>query len=69
MILQSVKLSDLRLLPLNEGKVESAAIDQLAADITAHGLLQNLVVYADGSKFAVTAGGRPYRTLKQLEKA
>ena len=69
MTLQSVKLSDLRLSPLNVRKVKPAAIDQLAADIAAHGLLQNLVVYADGNKFAVAAGGRRYRALKQLEKA
>jgi ParB family chromosome partitioning protein len=69
MTLQSVKLSDLRLSPLNVRKVKPAAIDQLAADIAAHGLLQNLVVYADGGKFAVAAGGRRYRALKQLEKA
>ena len=69
MTLQTVKLSQLRLSPLNVRHVKPKAIDQLAADIAAHGLLQNLVVYAEGGKFAVAAGGRRYRALKQLEKA
>ena len=69
MTLQTVKLSQLRLSPLNVRRVKPKAIDQLAADISAHGLLQNLVVYAEGGKFAVAAGGRRYRALKQLEKA
>ena len=69
MTLQTVKLSQLRLSPLNVRHVKPKAIDQLAADISAHGLLQNLVVYAEGDKFAVAAGGRRYRALKQLEKA
>ena len=69
MTIQTVKLSQLRLSPLNVRHVKPRAIDQLAADIAAHGLLQNLVVYAEGSKFEVAAGGRRYRALKQLEKA
>ena len=69
MTIQTVKLSQLRLSPLNVRRVKPKAIDQLAADIAAHGLLQNLVVYAEGGKFAVAAGGRRYRALKQLEKA
>jgi ParB family chromosome partitioning protein len=31
--------------------------------------LQNLVVYAEGNRFEVAAGGRRYRAFKQLEKA
>ena len=69
MTLQTVKLSQLRLSPLNVRRVKPKAIDQLAADILAHGQLQNLVVYAEGKRFEVAAGGRRYRALKQLEKA
>ena len=46
MTLQTVKLSQLRLSPLNVRRVKPKAIDQLAADMLAHGQLQNLVVYA-----------------------
>ena len=56
MTLQTVKLSQLRLSPLNVRRVKPKAIDQLAADIAAHGLLQNLVVYAEGNRFEVAAG-------------
>ena len=69
MTLQTVKLSQLRLSPLNVRRVKPKAIDQLAADMLAHGQLQNLVVYAEGNRFEVAAGGRRYRALKQLEKA
>ena len=69
MTLQTVKLSQLRLSPLNVRRVKPKAIDQLAADILAHGQLQNLVVYAEGKCFEVAAGGRRYRAFKQLEKA
>lgn len=69
MTLQTVKLSQLRLSPLNIRRVKPKAIDQLAADIMAHGQLQNLVVYAEGNRFEVAAGGRRYRAFKQLEKA
>ena len=69
MTLQTVKLSQLRLSPLNVRRVKPKAIDQLAADMLAHGQLQNLVVYAEGNRFEVAAGGRRYRAFKQLEKA
>ena len=69
MTLQTVKLSQLRLSPLNVRRVKPKAIDQLAADMLAHGQLQNLVVYAEGNRFDVAAGGRRYRAFKQLEKA
>ena len=69
MTLQTVKLSQLRLSPLNVRRVKPKAIDQLASDMLAHGQLQNLVVYAEGNRFEVAAGGRRYRALKQLEKA
>ncbi len=67
-MLQTVKLSQLRLSPHNARKVKTKAIDQLAADMLAHGQLQNLVVYAEGKRFEVTAGGRRYRALKLLER-
>jgi ParB family transcriptional regulator, chromosome partitioning protein len=69
MSLVEVKLSQLRLSPLNVRKVKPSAIDSLAADIAAHGLLQNLLVYEEDGKMHVFAGGRRYRALKQLEKA
>lgn len=69
MTLQTVKLSQLRLSPLNVRRVKPKAIDQLAADMLAHGQLQNLVVYVEGNRFEVAAGGRRYRAFKQLEKA
>lgn len=69
MTLQTVKLSQLRLSPLNVRRVKPKAIDQLAADLQAHGQLQNLVVYAESNRFEVAAGGRRYRAFKQLEKA
>lgn len=69
MSVQTVKLSQLSLSPLNVRRVKPRAIDQLAADIAAHGQIQNLVVYAEGSRFKVAAGGRRYRAFKQLEKA
>jgi ParB family transcriptional regulator, chromosome partitioning protein len=69
MSLVEVKLSQLRLSPLNVRKVKPSAIDSLAADIAAHGLLQNLLVYEEEGKIHVFAGGRRYRALKQLEKS
>jgi len=69
MTLQTVKLSQLRLSPLNVWRVKPKAIDQLAADMLAHGQLQNLVVFAEGNRFEIAAGGRRYRAFKQLEKA
>ena len=69
MTLQTVKLSQLRLSPLNVRRVKPSQIDQLAADIAAHGQLQNLIVYAEEGQFMVAAGGRRYRALKQLQKA
>lgn len=43
-------------------------IDELAASIKAHGLQQNLVVKAEGKKFAVVAGGQRLKALLQLAK-
>ena len=41
------KLSQLRLSPLNQRRVKPSAVEAMADDIEAHGLLQNLVAYED----------------------
>ena len=64
----TVKLSQLRLSPLNQRRVKPSAIESMADDIAAHGLLQNLVAYEDEGLFYVFAGGRRYRGLKELAK-
>jgi ParB family chromosome partitioning protein len=69
MTLQTAKLSQLRLAPENVRKVKPAQIDQLAADLLAHGQIQNVVGYAEGKYLYVSAGGRRYRAFKRLEKA
>ncbi|MFC3439639.1 ParB/Srx family N-terminal domain-containing protein [Sphingobium rhizovicinum] len=61
MAIITVKLSQLRLSPLNSRRVKPSAIDSMADDIAAHGLLQNLVVYEEDDLFWVFAGGRRYR--------
>ncbi|MEE3156385.1 MAG: ParB/Srx family N-terminal domain-containing protein, partial [Pseudomonadota bacterium] len=68
MAIITVKLSQLRLSPLNSRRVKPSAIDSMADDIAAHGLLQNLVVYEEDDLFWVFAGGRRYRALKELVK-
>lgn len=62
------KLSQLRLSPLNQRRIKPAAIESMADDIHAHGLLQNLVAYEEDGLFWVFAGGRRYRGLKELVK-
>lgn len=62
------KLSQLRLSPLNQRRVKPSAIESMADDIQAHGLLQNLVAYEDEGLLWVFAGGRRYRALKVLLK-
>ncbi len=69
MTIQTVKLSQLILSAHNVRKVKPKDIESLAADMAAHGQLQNLVGYVDGTKLAVCAGGRRYRALKMLAKA
>ena len=69
MTLQIAKLSQLRLAPENVRKVRPNQIDQLAADLLAHGQIQNVVGYAEGNYLYVSAGGRRYRAFKKLEKA
>ncbi|HWR53959.1 MAG TPA: ParB/RepB/Spo0J family partition protein [Bryobacteraceae bacterium] len=70
-------MTDITNIPLNkltawEGNVRKvqnkASIDELAASIKAHGLLQSLVVITDGKKFAVSAGGRRLVALQKLAK-
>lgn len=61
-------LRDLRLSPLNVRKAKPSAIEALAADIAAHGLLQNLIGYEEDGKVRICAGGRRYRALKLLAK-
>ncbi|CDO38808.1 ParB/RepB/Spo0J family partition protein [Novosphingobium sp. KN65.2] len=62
-----VKLSQLRLSPLNVRKVEPTGIEPLAADILAHGIIQSLAVYEEEGKFWVFAGGRRLRALELLK--
>lgn len=64
----TIKLSQLRISPLNQRHVKPSAIESMADDIAAHGLLQNLVAYEDEGLFYVFAGGRRYRGLKELVK-
>jgi ParB family chromosome partitioning protein len=70
-------MTDITNIPLNkltawEGnvrKTQNKGIDELAASIAAHGLLQSLVVRKDGKKFAVVAGNRRLAALSALLKA
>lgn len=62
------KLSQLRLSPLNQRRVKPSAVEAMADDIDAHGLLQNLVAYEEDGLLWVFAGGRRYRGLKVLVK-
>jgi len=70
--------SDITNIPLNkltawEGNVRKTqnkgSIDELAANIKAIGLQQNLIVTKDGKKFAVVAGRRRLTALQKLAKA
>lgn len=67
--LRMIPLDQLELSPLNVRKVAASAADdaELLASIRETGIKQNLVVHAlsDG-KFAVDAGGRRLKALKQL---
>lgn len=62
------KLSQLRLSPLNQRRVKPSAIEAMADDLDAHGLIQNLVAYEEDGLLWVFAGGRRYRGLKVLVK-
>jgi ParB family chromosome partitioning protein len=68
MAIITTKLSQLRLSPLNQRRVKPSAVEAMADDIHAHGLLQNLVAYEEDGLLWVFAGGRRYRGLKELVK-
>lgn len=68
MAIITAKLSQLRLSPLNQRRIKPSAIESMADDIHAHGLLQNLVAYEEDGLLWVFAGGRRYRGLKELVK-
>lgn len=67
---QSIPLSKLAPSPLNARRIEKkVAVDELAASIEAHGLLQGLTVVEVGDdKYQVSAGGRRLAALKLLAK-
>jgi ParB family chromosome partitioning protein len=69
MTISTVKLSQLRLSPLNVRTGKAQAIEALTQDIAAHGIIQSLSVYEDEGKYHVFAGGRRFRALKRLQKA
>lgn len=71
-------MNDIINIPLNKltawtGNVRKtkngASLDELAASIKTHGLLQSLVVRKDGKKFAVVAGSRRLEALASLAKS
>ncbi|WP_282053174.1 ParB/RepB/Spo0J family partition protein [Phaeobacter inhibens] len=67
--LRMIPLDQLELSPLNVRKVAASAADdaELLASIRENGIKQNLVVHViSGEKFAVDAGGRRLKALKQL---
>jgi ParB/RepB/Spo0J family partition protein len=67
---QSIPLSKLAPSPLNARRIEKkVAVEELAASIEAHGLLQGLTVVEVGDgKYQVSAGGRRLAALKLLAK-
>ena len=67
--LRMIPLDQLELSPLNVRKVAASVADdaELLASIRENGIKQNLVVHAlSDAKFAVDAGGRRLKALKQL---
>ncbi|MDY7524266.1 ParB/RepB/Spo0J family partition protein [Sphingomonas sp. 10B4] len=71
-MIQSVKVKNLSLSKDNVRKTNrETGLDSLAADIAAHGLLQNLVVtpLKRAGHFSVKAGGRRLRALQRLIEA
>ncbi|HUN95500.1 MAG TPA: ParB/Srx family N-terminal domain-containing protein [Bradyrhizobium sp.] len=70
MKIKTIALTDLVPSPANARKTGARiGIDELAASIEAHGLLQNLQVReAASGKFEVVAGGRRLAALKVLAK-
>lgn len=77
MTIQTIPLDRLALAEGNVRRTAAeASLDELAASIEAHGLLQNLSVRevqgTDGTttgRYEVVAGGRRYRALKRLAQA
>lgn len=66
----TVPLHDLAPSPRNVRKTGGMSIEELAASIRAHGLLQNLNVTESGrGKYGVVAGARRLRALQQLATA
>jgi ParB/RepB/Spo0J family partition protein len=67
---QSIPLKALQPSPLNARRTGKAeAVEELAASISAHGLLQGLsVVAVEGGRYQVCAGGRRLAALKLLQK-
>jgi ParB/RepB/Spo0J family partition protein len=67
---QMIALKALTPSPLNARRIDKKiAIDELAASILAHGLLQGLsVVAVEGDRYQVSAGGRRLAALKLLLK-
>lgn len=68
-MIQPIPLSKLTASVHNVRKTGGQNIDDLAASIRAHGLLENLVVVGKGGKYEVVAGGRRHRALQQILKA
>lgn len=65
--IQTIPLAKLSLSPHNARKTGGTHVEDLAASILAHGLLQNLTVTPAGDdKFEVVAGGRRLRALQLL---
>ncbi|MCU0886150.1 MAG: ParB/RepB/Spo0J family partition protein [Beijerinckiaceae bacterium] len=67
---QFIPLKALQPSPLNARKTgKKEAVEELAASIAAHGLLQGLTVVAvEGGRYQVSAGGRRLAALKLLQK-
>jgi len=68
-VIQPIPLSKLTASSHNVRKTGGLNIDDLAASIRAHGLLENLIVVGKGGKYEVVAGGRRHRALQQILKA
>lgn len=68
--IQSIPLSKLAPSPLNARRtLKKVAVEELAASIQAHGLLQGLtVVEVEDGRYQVSAGGRRLAALKLLQK-
>lgn len=66
--LPRIPLDQLRLSPLNARKTNPHGVEDLAASIAAHGLLQNLTVTPGDEGFEVVAGGRRLAALQLLQR-